>query len=98
MPPGVVRQAARRSPLVPPCVCVCVVCVCVCVVCVCVCGSPFQKFTTLLCSPRIAAKLAHMSLRRCALCDAYEAHKERAVGVFGTRVAAGSRRAAAHRG
>ena len=48
----------------------------------CAWGSPFQKFTTLLCSPRIAAKLAHMSLRRCALCDAYEAHKERAVGVF----------------
>ena len=49
----------------------------------CALGSPFQKFTTLLCSPRIAAQLRHLSARRCALCDRYMAHPERAEGLFG---------------
>ena len=48
----------------------------------CALGSPFQKFTTLLCSPRIAAHLQHLSARRCALCDRYMAHPERAEGLF----------------
>ena len=48
----------------------------------CALGSPFQKFTTLLCSPRIAAHLRHLSARRCALCDRYMAHPERAEGFF----------------
>ena len=48
----------------------------------CALGSPFQKFTTLLCSPGIAAHLQHLSARRCTLCDRYMAHPERAAGTF----------------
>ena len=57
----------------------------------CALGGRFQKFTTLLCSPRIARQLQHLSARRCDRCDRYEAHEERATGVFPD----GSSRAAA---
>ena len=48
----------------------------------CAFASPFQKFTTFLCSPRLAARLRHLQGRRCARCDRYQAHEERAAGVF----------------
>ena len=48
----------------------------------CAWGSRFQKFTTLLCSPRMAARLAHMGERSCPLCDLYAPHEERATGTF----------------
>ena len=48
----------------------------------CAWGSRFQKFTTLLCSPRMAARLAHMGERSCRLCDLYAPHEERATGTF----------------
>ena len=57
----------------------------------CACGGPFQKFTTLLASPRLAERLEWLGLLRCARCDAYLEHDERAVGLFPD----GSSRAAA---
>ena len=48
----------------------------------CACGGRFQKFTTLLCSPRIALRLEWLQSRRCARCDAYESHEEQAAGAF----------------
>ena len=48
----------------------------------CAWGSCFQKFTTLLCSPRMAARLSHMGQRGCPLCDRYAPHEERATGTF----------------
>lgn len=48
----------------------------------CAFGSPFQKFTTWLCSPRLATRMRHLQGRRCALCDAYLPHPERAVGKY----------------
>ena len=49
----------------------------------CAWGSRFQKFTTLLCSPRMAARpLSHMGQRGCPLCDRYIPHEERATGTF----------------
>ena len=57
----------------------------------CAWGSRFQKLTTLLCSPRMATRLAHLGERRCTRCDGYETHEERATGEF----ADGTSRAAA---
>ena len=57
----------------------------------CAWGSRFQKLTTLLCSPRMAARLAHLGERSCPLCDLYAPHAKRATGTF----ADGSSRAAA---
>ena len=45
-------------------------------------GGRFQKFTTLLASPRLAAKLEWLSSQRCARCDAYAEHEEQATGRF----------------
>ena len=57
----------------------------------CALGGRFQKFTTLLCSPRIAEQLRWMEQQRCSRCDAFLPHEERARGRF----ADGSSRAAA---
>jgi len=57
----------------------------------CACGGRFQKFSTLLCSPRIGAELAWLAQLRCGRCDAYEEHEEQARGAFPD----GSSRAAA---
>ena len=57
----------------------------------CACGGRFQKFSTLLCSPRLAARLGWLTHLTCARCDAYEEHEERAAGRFPD----GSSRAAA---
>jgi len=57
----------------------------------CACGGRYQKFSTLLCSPRIGRMLGELAGRRCARCDAFSQHEERAVGRF----ADGSSRAAA---
>ena len=45
-------------------------------------GGKFQKFTTLLASPRLAAQLEWLSRQRCARCDAYVEHEEQASGRF----------------
>ena len=59
----------------------------------CALGGRFQKFTTLLCSPRIARELDFLTDLPCDRCDRYEEHEERATGVFPD----GSSRAAARR-
>ena len=57
----------------------------------CALGGRFQKFTTLLCSPRVARELDFLTDLPCDRCDRYEEHEERATGVFPD----GSSRAAA---
>ena len=57
----------------------------------CALGGRFQKFTTLLCSPRIAQELDFLQDLPCDLCDRFVPHQERATGVFPD----GSSRAAA---
>lgn len=48
----------------------------------CACGGRFQKLSVLLCSPRMAERLEWLGRLRCARCDAFESHEERAVGSF----------------
>ena len=57
----------------------------------CALGSKYQKFTTLLCSPRLAAQLVGLQGACCSRCLAHLPHAERARGRF----ADGSSRAAA---